>query len=105
MCPGIRRGHVERNAVIVPESSLSERGVMPAAMPSIQDPFLNHARREHLTIVIRLLDGSELHGRVTGFDRFCLAVDTDGAAQLVFKHAIATIATVTGSAPQREARG
>ena len=78
---------------------------MPAALPSIQDPFLNHARREHLVIVIRLLDGTELHGRVTGFDRFCLVVDTDGAAQLVFKHAIATIATATGSAPRHEARG
>jgi host factor-I protein len=88
----------------VPESSLSDRVVVPAALPSIQDPFLNHARREHLAIVIRLLDGSELHGRVTGFDRFCLSVDTDGAEQLVFKHAIATVA-IAGPAPHREARG
>jgi host factor-I protein len=88
----------------VPESSLSERVVVSAALPSIQDPFLNHARREHLAIVIRLLDGTELRGRVTGFDRFCLVVDTDGVDQLVFKHAIATVA-IAASAPRREARG
>jgi host factor-I protein len=88
----------------VPESSLSERIVMPAALPSIQDPFLNRARREHLAIVIRLLDGTELGGRVTGFDRFCLMVETEGAEQLVFKHAIATI-VMAGSAQRREARG
>jgi host factor-I protein len=76
----------------VPESSLSERVAVPAALPSIQDPFLNHARREHLPVVIRLLDGSELRARVTGFDRFCLVVDTGGTEQLVFKHAIATVA-------------
>ena len=87
----------------MPESSLSER-VVPAALPSIQDPFLNHARRERLAIVIRLLDGTELCGRVTGFDRFCLAVETDGGEQLVFKHAIATVA-IAGSAPRRETRG
>ena len=88
----------------MPESSLSERGVVPAALPSVQDPFLNHVRREHLAIVIRLLDGAELHGRVTGFDRFCLAVETDGGEQLVFKHAIATVA-IAGTAPRRETRG
>jgi host factor-I protein len=86
----------------VPESSLSERVGVPA-LPSIQDPFLNHARRERLAIVIRLLDGTELHGRVAGFDRFCLVVETDGAEQLVFKHAIATVA-VAASATRREAR-
>lgn len=84
----------------MPESSLSERVVVPAALPSIQDPFLNHVRREHLTVLIRLLDGTELRGRVTGFDRFCLAVETDGGEQLVFKHAIATVA-IAGSAPRR----
>ncbi len=77
---------------------------MPAALPSIQDPFLNHARREHLAILIRLLDGAELRGRVTGFDRFCLVVETDGAEQLVFKHAIATVA-IAGSSQRREPRG
>ena len=97
------RGHTERNAAIVPESSLSERVVVPAALPSIQDPFLNHARRERLAVVIRLLDGVELHGRVTGFDRFCLTVETDGTEQLVFKHAIATV-SIAGSAARREAR-
>ena len=88
----------------MPESSLSERVVVPAALPSVQEPFLNHVRREHLAIVIRLLDGAELHGRVTGFDRFCLAVETDGGEQLVFKHAIATVA-IAGTAPRRETRG
>ena len=90
----------------MPESSLSERVVVPAALPSVQDPFLNHVRREHLAIVIRLLDGAELRGRVTGFDRFCLAVETDGGEQLVFKHAIATVAIAgTGTGPRRETRG
>ena len=82
----------------MPESSLSERVVVPAALPSIQDPFLNHARREHLTIVIRLLDGAELRCRIKAFDRFSLVVDVSGVEQLVFKHAIATVARVAAAA-------
>jgi host factor-I protein len=62
----------------------------PAA-PNIQDSFLNFARREKLVVVIRLMDGEQLEGRIRNFDRFALIVETDGADQMLFKHAIASI--------------
>jgi host factor-I protein len=59
--------------------------------PNIQDVFLNYARREKLTVVIQLLDGQAVEGRIKNFDRFALIVDHAGVDHLVFKHAIATI--------------
>lgn len=67
------------------------RDAKSAPSPNIQDVFLNYARREKLTVAIRLLDGQTLEGRIKNFDRFALIVDHAGADHLVFKHAIATI--------------
>ena len=63
----------------------------PATAPNIQDVFLNFARREKLPVHIRLMDGSELEGRVKNFDRFAVIVELSGADHMIFKHAIATI--------------
>jgi host factor-I protein len=67
------------------------RETKSAGSPNIQDVFLNYARREKLTVVIQLLDGQSVEGRIKNFDRFALIVDHAGVDHLVFKHAIATI--------------
>jgi host factor-I protein len=59
--------------------------------PNIQDVFLNFVRREKLPVQIRLMDGSDLQGRVKNFDRFAVIVELDGADHMLFKHAIASI--------------
>jgi host factor-I protein len=68
----------------------SESKVAPTA-PNIQDAFLNHARRDRAPVRFRLLDGSEFEGRIKNFDRFAVIVEREGADQMIFKHAIATI--------------
>jgi len=64
-----------------------------ASQPNIQDVFLNYARRDRLAVSIHLLDGRQFDCRIKNFDRFAVIVEVDGADHLVFKHAIATIAT------------
>jgi host factor-I protein len=61
------------------------------AQPNIQDSFLNFARREKLVVAIRLMDGQQIEGRIRNFDRFALIVESGGADQMLFKHAIASI--------------
>jgi host factor-I protein len=63
----------------------------PSFQPNIQDVFLNFARREKLPVHIRLMDGSDLEGRVKDFDRFAVIVEHTGADHMIFKHAIASI--------------
>ena len=62
-----------------------------SAQPNIQDVFLNYVRREKLTVTIRMMDGSELEGRIKNFDRFALVLDHGGTDHMIFKHAIAAI--------------
>ena len=65
-----------------------------ASVPAnIQDVFLNYARRERLSVNVHLIDGRQFDARIKNFDRFAVVVEVDGSDHLVFKHAIATIAT------------
>ena len=58
---------------------------------NIQDAFLNTARRERFNIIIQLLQGATLAGRIRSFDKFSVLLDVGGQEFLVFKHAISTI--------------
>jgi host factor-I protein len=58
---------------------------------NIQDAFLNTARRERFNIVIHLLHGATLAGRIKSFDKFSVMLDVGGQDVLIFKHAISTI--------------
>lgn len=62
----------------------------PAAQ-NIQDAFLNSARREKVTVVIHLLQGSTLSGRIKSFDKFSVLMDVNGQDFLIFKHSISSI--------------
>ena len=58
---------------------------------NIQDAFLNTARRERYSIIIHLLHGATLSGRIKSFDKFSVLLDVGGQDFLIFKHAISTI--------------
>jgi host factor-I protein len=64
-----------------------------SAQPNIQDVFLNYVRREKLIVTIRMMDGTDLEGRIKNFDRFALVMDHAGTDYMIFKHAIAAIRT------------
>lgn len=61
------------------------------APQNIQDAFLNTVRREKTTVVIYLVNGAKLTGRIRSFDKFSLLLESGAHEQLVFKHAISTI--------------
>jgi host factor-I protein len=61
------------------------------AAQNIQDAYLNSARRERLTVVIHLLHGSTISGRIKSFDKFSVLLDVGGPDVLIFKHAVSTI--------------
>ena len=59
---------------------------------NLQDAFLNQARRERIMVTVFLVNGFQLRGTVRGFDSFVVFVDSDGKQQMIYKHAISTIA-------------
>ena len=58
---------------------------------NLQDVFLNQIRKTKTPVTIFLVNGVKLQGVVTWFDNFCVLLKRDGAAQLVYKHAISTV--------------
>ena len=63
-----------------------------AAAQNIQDTFLNAARKERSSITIYLMSGVKLTGRIRSFDKYSVVLDTNNQEQLIFKHAISTVA-------------
>ncbi|HSS21799.1 MAG TPA: RNA chaperone Hfq [Pyrinomonadaceae bacterium] len=61
------------------------------APQNIQDAFLNTVRREKTTVMIYLVNGAKLTGRIRSFDKFSVLLEAGSHEQLVFKHAISTI--------------
>ena len=62
---------------------------------NIQDPFFYQLRKESKTVHLYLLSGKRLTGVIRRFDRFSVILENHGQEQLVYKHAVASIAPVS----------
>lgn len=69
---------------------------------NIQDSFLNTARKEKTNITIYLLSGVKLTGRIRSFDKYSVVLETNNQEQLIFKHAISTVAMGRSTHPHLE---
>ena len=59
---------------------------------NLQDAILNEVRRERVPVTLFLMNGFQLRGIITGFDSFVVVLVTDGKQQMIYKHAISTLA-------------
>ena len=64
----------------------------PDRASNIQDEFFNRARREAHPVTIFLTNGKKLQGRIRAFDKFTVVVEINRQEQMIFKHAISTVA-------------
>ncbi|MBC7343561.1 MAG: RNA chaperone Hfq [Clostridia bacterium] len=64
---------------------------MGKGLTSLQDSFLNQARKDGIPVTVYLVNGFQLKGVVQGFDNFTVFIDSDGKQQMIYKHAISTI--------------
>ncbi len=61
---------------------------------NMQDAFLNQIRREKIPVTIYLVNGFQIKGLIKGFDNFTAIVEQEGRQQMVYKHAISTVAPI-----------
>ena len=61
---------------------------------NLQDIFLLQAKRDKLPVTMFLMHGFQMRGVITGFDTFVVILDSEGRQQVIYKHAISTIAPV-----------
>ena len=59
---------------------------------NLQDIFLTRARKQNVPVTMFLVNGFQLRGIITGFDSFVVVLDSEGKQQVIYKHAISTIA-------------
>ena len=61
---------------------------------NLQDIFLLRAKRDKLPVTMFLMNGFQMRGVISGFDAFVVILDSEGRQQVIYKHAISTIAPV-----------
>ena len=59
---------------------------------NLQDIFLTKVRKQAVSVTVFLMNGFQLRGIITGFDCFVVVLDSEGRQQVIYKHAISTIA-------------
>ena len=59
---------------------------------NLQEAILQEVRRERIPVTLFLMNGFQLRGVITGFDSFVVVLVTDGKQQMIYKHAISTLA-------------
>ncbi len=61
---------------------------------NLQDAVLNEVCRDKVPVTLFLMNGFQLRGIITGFDTFVVVLVTDGKQQMIYKHAISTLAPI-----------
>ena len=61
---------------------------------NLQDAILKEVRREKVPVTLFLMNGFQLRGIITGFDSFVVLLVSDGKQQMIYKHAISTLAPI-----------
>ena len=59
---------------------------------NLQDAILKEVRRDRVPVTLFLMNGFQLRGIITGYDSFVVVLVTEGRQQMIYKHAISTIA-------------
>ncbi len=60
-------------------AQVTEPRASASTQSTIQDIFLNFARRDRLTVTIHLMDGRHLEARIKNFDKFAVVVEVGWA--------------------------
>ena len=59
---------------------------------NLQEAILSEVKRDKVPVTLFLMNGFQLRGTVTGYDSFVVVLVSDGKQQMIYKHAISTLA-------------
>jgi host factor-I protein len=63
---------------------------IPSTAP-LQDAFLKHVRDGNFEVMLFLVNGIRLQGRIARFDNYTVQLMRGSSSQVIFKHAISAI--------------
>jgi len=61
---------------------------------NLQDAILQEVVRDKVPLTLFLMNGFQLRGIITGFDSFVVVLVSEGKQQMIYKHAISTLAPI-----------
>ena len=61
---------------------------------TLQESILKECIRDRVPLTLFLMNGFQLRGVITGFDSFVVVLVSDGKQQMIYKHAISTLAPI-----------
>jgi host factor-I protein len=61
----------------------------------LQDQFLSHLVSNRVDVLVFLVGGVKLQGRIVGFDQYAMLLEGYGVLQMVYKHGISAVAPHT----------
>ena len=59
---------------------------------TLQEAILSEVMRDKVPVTLFLMNGFQLRGAITGYDSFVVVLVSDGKQQMIYKHAISTLA-------------
>ncbi len=59
---------------------------------NLQEAILREVRRDRVPVTLFLMNGFQLRGVITGYDSFVVVLVSEGKQQMIYKHAISTLA-------------
>ena len=59
---------------------------------NLQEAILKEVIRDRVPLTLFLMNGFQLRGVITGFDSFVVVLVSEGRQQMIYKHAISTLA-------------
>ena len=61
---------------------------------NLQNEILNECCRNKVPVTLFTMNGLQIRGIVTGYDNNVVVIVTDGRQQMIYKHAISTLAPI-----------
>ena len=61
---------------------------------TLQDAILKEVCQDRIPVTLFLMNGFQLRGTVTGYDSFVIVLVSEGKQQMIYKHAISTLAPI-----------
>ena len=61
---------------------------------TLQEAILSECRRDKVPVTLFLMNGFQLRGVITGYDSFVVVLVSEGKQQMIYKHAISTLAPI-----------
>ncbi len=69
-----------------------KEGIHMSDAVNLQEAILSEVRKEKVPVTLFLMNGFQLRGVITGYDSFVVVLVSDGKQQMIYKHAISTLA-------------